>query len=194
MSIEKYFQEFPRLETKRLILRPIEMSDSKDLFKYYSDDDVTEFLNFNSIEKEEEAKTHIKNSLEKYKNQEMISWAITLKGEDRLIGTCHLSNFRLNSIASIDYDLSKRYWNVGIMTETLKAVLPFGFYQLGLHRIQSFLHPENIASIELFEKLNFKNEGYLRQYQYHYDEKNFRNVFILSLLKKDFECESICPA
>lgn len=194
MSINQFFQEFPRLETQRLILRPMKISDAKDLLKYYSDEDITGFLNFNSIEKEEQAQAFIKMYLGKYKNQEMIPWAITLKGDERLIGTCFLSDFQRDSIATLGYDLSKRYWNVGIMTETLKAVLPFGFYQLGLHRIQSFLHPENIASIELLEKLNFKNEGYLREYEYHHDEKDFRNVFIFSLLKKDFECESICPA
>jgi [ribosomal protein S5]-alanine N-acetyltransferase len=194
MNTEKYFQEFPVLETKRLILRPIKTDDAKELLKYYSDDDVTQFMSFHSIEGEEEAKRLIENSQQKYQKKEMIPWAITFKGEERLIGTCFLSDFSMDSIATIGYDLSKRYWNVGIMTESLKALVTFGFYQMGLHRIQSFLHPENIASIELLEKLNFKNEGYLREYQYHYDEKQFKNVFIFSLIKKDFECESICPA
>lgn len=194
MDAEKYFQEFPTLETKRLILRPIRQKDAKDLFNYYSDDEVTQFMNRNSIHKEEEAKAIIQNLQEKYEKKEMLPWAITLKGEERLIGTCYLSDFSMGAMATTGYDLSQRYWNVGIMTESLKAIAFFGFYQLGLHRIQSFIHPENIDSIELLEKLDFKNEGYLRQYQYHYDEKDFRNVFIFSLLKKDFECESICPA
>lgn len=194
MDAEKYFQEFPVLETKRLILRPVNQNDAKDLFNYYSDDEVTQFMNINSIHKEEEAKVIIQNIQGKYEKKEMIPWAITLKGEERLIGTCYLSDFSMGAMATAGYDLSKRYWNVGIMTESLKAIVSFGFYQLGIHRIQSFIHPENIDSIELLEKLDFKNEGYLRQYQYHYDEKHFRNVFVFSLLKKDFECESICPA
>jgi len=194
MNTEKHFQEFPVLTTKRLVLRPMKIDDAKDLLNYYSDDEVTRFMNFNSIEKEEKAKEIIENNQERYEKSEMIPWAITLKGEERLIGTCYLSDFSMGAIGTIGYDLSKRYWNVGIMTEALKAVITFGLYQLGLHRIQSFIHPENIASIELLEKLDFKNEGYLRQYQYHYDEKEFRNIFIFSLLKKDFECESICPA
>ncbi len=194
MDGEKYFEEFPVLETKRLILRPVNTNDGKDLLKYYSDDEVTQYMNINSIEKEEQAKVFIDDFLERYEKKEMIPWAITFKGEERLIGTCSLSDFSMGTIATLGYDLSRKHWNVGIMTESLKAVIAFGFYQLGLHRIQSFIHPENIASIELLEKLDFKNEGYLRQYQYHYDEKDFRNVFIFSLLKKDFECESICPA
>ena len=194
MNVEKYFQDFPVLETKRLLLRPIKPEDAKDLLKYYSDDEVTQYMNMNSIHREEEGKTIIQNLQEKYEKKEMITWAITLKGEERLIGTCYLSDFTMGAIATVGYDLSKRYWNVGIMTESLKTIAFFGFYQLGLHRIQSFIHPENIDSIELLEKLDFKSEGYLRQYQYHYDEKQFRNVFIFSLLKKDFECESICPA
>jgi len=194
MNAEKHFKEFPVLETKRLILRPMKTDDAKDLFKYYSDDEATGFMNFNSIDDEEKAKEIIENHQQRYEKKEMIPWAITLKGEERVIGTCYLEDFFMGAIGTIGYDLSKRYWNVGIMTEALKAIITFGLYQLGLHRIQSFIHPENIASIELLEKLNFKNEGYLRQYQYHYDEKEFKNIFIFSLLKKDFECESICPA
>ena len=194
MNSNKCFQEFPVLETNRLILRSMNQKDTKDLLKYYSDDEVTQYMNINSIKQEEKAKEIIEDFQEKYKGKEAIPWAIVFKGEERLIGTCSLSNFYRGSMADLNYDLSKRHWNVGIMTESLKAVISFAFYQLGLHRIQSFVHPENIASIELLEKLNFKNEGYLRQYQYHVDEKDFRNVFVFSLLKKDFECESICPA
>ena len=193
MEIEKSFTDFPELTTKRLVLRALKPKDGKALYSYYSDDEVTQFMNFNSLEKETEAADRIEEILAEYRNKESIPWAITLKGEDRLIGTCILTDFTLGAMATLRYDLSKRYWNVGIMTEGLKAIENYAFYQLGLHRIQSFVHPENIASIELLEKLDFKNEGYLRQYQYHYGEKCFQNVFLFSLLKKDFECESICP-
>jgi len=194
MDTAKYFQEFPVLESKRLVLRGIKTEDGKDLYKYYSDEEVTQYMNINSLDREEEARKLIEKMQGRYEKEEILPWGITFKGEDRLIGTCYLSDFSMGSMATLSYDLSKRHWNVGIMTESLKLIASFAFYQLGLHRIQSFVHPENIASIELLEKLDFTNEGYLRQYQYHYGEKDFRNVFIFSLLKKDFECESICPA
>ncbi len=194
MNTDKYFKKFPVMESKRLVLRGITVEDAKDLYNYYSDDEVTQYMNINSLDDEEQGKELISGMQSRYEKKEIIPWGITFKGENRLIGTCYLSDFSMGGIATLGYDLSKRHWNVGIMTESLKSVIAFGFYQMGLHRIQSLVHPENIASIELLEKLDFINEGYLREYQYHYDEKYFRNVFIFSLLKKDFECESICPA
>ena len=41
-------------------------------------------------------------------------------------------------------------------------MLKFCFGELGLHRVQAFIHPDNIASLALAEKLGFKCEGLLR--------------------------------
>ncbi len=193
MGMKAAFQEFPIVRTKRLILRAMDNGDAKDLFKHYGDDEVTRFMNCNSLEQPHEAETLIEQYREAYDKKQAIFWGITLKGEGRIIGTCLLSQFSLGAMGTLNYDLSPQYQNVGLMTEALKEVFAFAFYEMGLHRIQALVHPEDIASIELLEKLDFKNEGYLRKYQYHYGEKNFRNVFIFALLKKDFECESICP-
>ncbi|WGT41733.1 GNAT family protein [Lysinibacillus sp. 1 U-2021] len=65
------------------------------------------------------------------------------------------------------YELSKNYWHLGIMSETMKEVLSIGFNQLGLVRIQAIVAVENIASKKLLTKFTFKEEGYLRQYEYH---------------------------
>jgi ribosomal-protein-alanine N-acetyltransferase len=41
-------------------------------------------------------------------------------------------------------------------------MLDFCFAELGLHRLQAFIHPDNTASIALIEKLGFSREGLLR--------------------------------
>ncbi|WP_163364249.1 GNAT family N-acetyltransferase, partial [Klebsiella aerogenes] len=42
------------------------------------------------------------------------------------------------------------------------AMRDFCFGELGLHRLQAFIHPDNGASIALAEKLGFRREGLLR--------------------------------
>ena len=43
------------------------------------------------------------------------------------------------------------------MSEALSAILAFGFGEMELNRIEAFVMPENTASINLLEKLGFKN-------------------------------------
>ena len=50
----------------------------------------------------------------------------------------------------------------GIATEAVSAMLDFCFGELGLHRAQAFIDPNNTASIALVEKLGFRREGLLR--------------------------------
>ncbi|NBC73014.1 GNAT family N-acetyltransferase [Paenibacillus sacheonensis] len=68
------------------------------------------------------------------------------------------------------------------MLEALGAIIPFGFKNLGLHRIQAMVMPENNASISLLEKCNFKNEGLLRAYSFG---TLFTDTLIYSLLAEE---------
>jgi ribosomal-protein-alanine N-acetyltransferase len=52
----------------------------------------------------------------------------------------------------------------GIAIEAVSAMLDFCFGELGLHRAQAFMHPDNAASIALVEKLGFCREGLLRDH------------------------------
>src|SRR6478752_10664667 len=59
------------------------------------------------------------------------------------------------------YDQPTRH-RQGLAAEAVTAMLDFCFAELGLPRIQAFIHPDNSASIGLDEKLGFSREGVLR--------------------------------
>ena len=69
----------------------------------------------------------------------------------------------------------------------MKLVLDLGFQKLGLVRIQAFVCHENIGSKQLLKKLSFKEEGYLRQYECHSVTGECKDMYIYSLLKRDFD-------
>jgi RimJ/RimL family protein N-acetyltransferase len=73
------------------------------------------------------------------------------------IGKPHYRN------AEIWFKLSPTHWNKGYGTEAVKAILKFGFNQLGLHRMEAGCVTENIASIRVLEKAGFAREGHLRK-------------------------------
>ena len=153
------FNPFPEIKTERLVLRKIVESDCDIILFLRSDKTVTKF-----IERPENRKTKnktdsikfIKEINEANKNNESISWGITLKNNPTILGTICLWNFSDNhKIAEIGYDLNPEFQRKGIMDEALKSVVHFGFSKLNLYKIEAFTHKENESSIRLLEKNRF---------------------------------------
>ena len=87
--------------------------------------------------------------------------------------------------ASVGYWLGQEYQGKGIMTSALKQLLEFGFGTLDLNRIEIHVAPNNLKSRALPEKLGFKQEGQLRQFEWLYD--HFEDHLVFSLLKIEWE-------
>ena len=84
----------------------------------------------------------------------------------------------------VGYSLSRAYWNQGIMTEALRAVLAFGFDTLQLNRIEAQHETDNPASGRVMEKAGMRPEGTLRAKVYN--KGRFTDVRIWAVLKKDW--------
>jgi RimJ/RimL family protein N-acetyltransferase len=80
-------------------------------------------------------------------------WAITLRGENRLIGAVGLTPEK--DTAELGYWLSPAHWGRGIATEAAQAVVGFGFERLGLARLTSGYFENNPASGRVLAKLGF---------------------------------------
>lgn len=65
--------------------------------------------------------------------------------------------------AEVWYKILPSYWNQGIATEVLRAVICFGFDQLALHRIEAGCAINNLASIKVLEKVGMVREAHRRQ-------------------------------
>lgn len=169
MAIADAFSAFPYLETQRLILRQIVLDDVEAVFALYSEDAVAQFLDINTLTERREAVKLVEFFIERYQNGVSIRFAIALRDQpQQLIGTCGFHPFdEGNRRVEIGYDLAKAYWQRGIMTEALTAMLHYGFTILALHRIEAVTTPENYPSRRLLEKLGFQQEGILRQRSFY---------------------------
>jgi [ribosomal protein S5]-alanine N-acetyltransferase len=56
--------------------------------------------------------------------------------------------------------LHRSYWGMGIGTEAARAVVRFGFEELGLHRVVAECFVEQMASVRIFEKLKMRQEAH----------------------------------
>jgi ribosomal-protein-alanine N-acetyltransferase len=83
-----------------------------------------------------------------------------------LVGGLTLANIRRGcaQAGSLGYWMGAAYAGQGYMTAAVRAVLPFAFGTLRLHRVEAACIPANTASIRLLEKSGFRREGFARQY------------------------------
>jgi [ribosomal protein S5]-alanine N-acetyltransferase len=83
-----------------------------------------------------------------------------------LVGGLTLANIRrgVAQAGSIGYWVGQPFARKGYMTAAVRALIPFGFGTLRLHRLEAACIPDNAASIGLLEKTGFKREGYARGY------------------------------
>ena len=91
---------------------------------------------------------------------------------------------RLNRKSEIGYWLCGKFQNHGIMTDSVKTLIKFGFSELGLNRIQIKCAPENVKSNKIPERLGFTLEGIERDSEF-VKEGVFRDANVWSLIKKD---------
>jgi ribosomal-protein-alanine N-acetyltransferase len=100
--------------------------------------------------------------------REDLSYAffILRSDDDVLLGGLTLSNIRrgVSQSASLGYWTGAAYTGRGCMTEAVRAVLPFAFDQLRLHRVEAACLPTNAASIRVLQKNGFRLEGTARRY------------------------------
>jgi ribosomal-protein-alanine N-acetyltransferase len=87
-------------------------------------------------------------------------------GSDVLVGGITLSNVRrgVAQAGSIGYWMGAPYAGQGLMSRALRALIPFSFHNLRLHRLEAACIATNVPSIRLLEKSGFQREGYARQY------------------------------
>ncbi|HUJ47305.1 MAG TPA: GNAT family protein [Rhizomicrobium sp.] len=86
--------------------------------------------------------------------------------DDELIGGCTLSNVRrgVTQCCALGYWVGERFARQGYMHEAVRALLPFVFNTLGLHRLEAACVPSNEPSKMLLAKTGFRQEGLARRY------------------------------
>lgn len=162
------FSHLPRLETERLILRSLTMRDAQDLFSYSKDPDVARYVLWDAHESIAQTRAYLRFILRQYRNGDPSSYGIVLKETGKVIGTIGFMWFNDESrSAEIGYSLSHDYWNRGLMTEAVKAVLEMGFSTLHLNRIEAQHDTRNPASGSVMRHCGMTKEGTLRQRIYN---------------------------
>jgi ribosomal-protein-alanine N-acetyltransferase len=145
----------PRIETARLVLRAITPDDRAAVFENYSDPDVARWFFDQPYTRIEQADQIIRRFIERTTEGAGLAWAIVLVGGGDLIGTCSYEHFDGDLTGEIGFDLGKKHWGHGYMTEALGSIVDHGFSVLGLVKIRADTYSDNLRARRVLEKLGF---------------------------------------
>lgn len=107
------------------------------------------------------------------------------RDDDALMGGCTLSNVRrgVTQCCALGYWIGERFSRQGYMFDAVRALVPFIFSTLGLHRIEAACLPSNEPSRNLLAKAGFTQEGLGRGYLQINGE--WRDHLLFALLADD---------
>lgn len=161
--ISSIFVKMPTLETERLILRPMLVSDADDMYDYAHREEVTRYLLWSPHASKKNTVDFLRYIRTRYGLGDFYDWAVVEKESGRMIGTCGFTSIDLeNGVGEIGYVINPDFSGRGYATEAARAVIEYGFGELSLHRIQCRFMKGNDASLRVAEKLGMTFEGYIR--------------------------------
>ena len=157
------------IRTERLQLRRYMPSDAASMFQNYAADErVARFLTWTPYREEQELHPFLTDVIQSYEDARTYHWAMDWRGQ--VIGS--ISAYQIdekNHSCEVGYCLGVSYWNRGVTSEALAAVLDYLFEQVRFHRIYAKHDVENPASGRVMEKCGMRCEGRPREHYCRHD-------------------------
>lgn len=179
-----------KIETDRLILREYVQADWEQLQAYCADPEVTRYLTWGP-NTPEQTKAFIVRAME-WRNEAprmTFELAVVLKATGKLVGGIGLRiKSQVRKEADLGYCYSKDVWGQGIGTEAARALLKFGFEQLGLHRIYATCDTANQGSAGIMRKNGMTREAHFRQDQLI--KGVWRDTWLYAILEDEWQRRS----
>jgi [ribosomal protein S5]-alanine N-acetyltransferase len=138
------------LETERLVLREFRQADLTDVASWQDIPEAQNFLEF---------------CFASYRKWGMGPWGMLLKARGVMVGNCSFCRISFDRAlgtfdycGEVNYYVAPQYRGGGLAAESLRALVAFGFGDIGLTRIQGRCIPENTSSERVMQKVGLKFE------------------------------------
>ncbi len=186
------------LETPRLVLRKFSFSDSSAVYKNWANDsEVTKYLMWPTHKSVDDTINVLRDWVGQYDHLDFYLWAITLRenGDEPIGSIAVVDKDDRIGMAEIGYCIGRSWWNRGITSEALSAVIRYLFIEVGINRIESRHDPRNPHSGKVMAKCGMKYEGTMREADWN--NQGICDSAIYSILQKEYQSTlpiSIQPA
>jgi RimJ/RimL family protein N-acetyltransferase len=165
------------IETDRLILRELRISDLEGMFELDSDPEVHKYLCNKPVKTKKESEKILESVLSQYKERGIGRFAAIEKSSGDFIGWSGLrlnKEYNMNGFTKyydVGYRLIKRYWGKGYATESGKAAVNYAFNTMNLLELYATTHIENQASHQALLKIGLT---YVEDFYFNYEKMNLR--------------------
>jgi len=145
-----------RLESERLLLRPLRLEDAADIQRMAGEWEVARYTaNIPHPYKAGMAEAWIKSHRDDFE----IVFAIERRQDSVLVGCIGVEPDAATREAEFGYWIGKPYWGAGYATEALSALVDHVFATFDVDRARAAAMPDNRASIRVQEKVGFRYVG-----------------------------------
>lgn len=177
----------PRIESDRLILRRIELTDAQRIFDHWLSDERVSDNRISPAHKTiSETIERVAKIVSEYGSKEVCYWGIVLKANGELMGEIDLYNFdNATENCEVSYSLGYKWWNQGYGTEALRAVVEFGFKQMNIHKISAAHNTDNPASGKVMSKVGMVQEGMIR-HMIRNAKSQYKDCAVYGILQEDY--------
>ncbi len=176
------------LETRRLILRPLEPEDAPRLLEYVKENrdwlapwEPAHPASYFTLEGQ---RNILYQCLEDRRSESGVLFGIFERNgkPERVIGRISVSGIvrGIWQNGFVGYSIAGCRAGRGYMTEALARVVRYGFSDLKLHRLQASIIPRNTASLRVVEKCRFRYEGRALRYLKINDVWEDHDIFALT--------------
>jgi len=147
-----------RLETERLLLRPLVPADVEPEVRLWADPDVTRFMG--GPREPETVRRILEGEIEAPPEGPLGQWPVVDRGSEEFIGDCGLVAKDVDGRSEVEllYVFARGAWGMGYATEIGSALLRFAHEELGLARVVSLIDPDNGDSRRVAAKLGMTME------------------------------------
>ncbi|HTU25370.1 MAG TPA: GNAT family N-acetyltransferase [Pirellulales bacterium] len=160
-----------RIETERLVLRPLRCEDLEPLVALGADRDVMRYIGSGKPQSRREASQWFERLMEETIDGPagpagLPGWrAVTTRVGGDWIGLAalkclaqqHAAAVGIESSVEVGYRLAPRFWGQGYATELSRALARHAFEQVGLPQLVAIADARNLASSRVLEKTGLKH-------------------------------------
>ena len=175
-----------RVETARLLLRPLQQTDILEIHQAASNRDIADtMISVPHPYPEDEAQKFVEMQQDLMQKCKSLTFAIIDREGGRFAGIVSIRDVEEeHAVAELSFWVATEGQGKGYMSEALPGVLDLAFGHLGLNRIYAYHMARNIASARVLEKCGLMQEGFLRQRVKKWGK--YEDVVIRAMLKEDW--------
>ncbi len=150
----------PRLESERIVLRPLSLNDAEHIYKSWTSDcEVAKFMIWDVHKSIDDTIEWLKAEEQNINSEHHYTWGFVHKETGELFGSGGIYLKKELNCYELGYNIMKKYWGRGLTTEAGNVILDFAINTLGEKKFFCRHAVDNIGSKKVMTKLGFEYYG-----------------------------------